>query len=114
MAPARAAIVASALTFAVTAHAAPAYVCKMLPLSPGQLRDTSMLPPVLSTPGGAVIGRAAGIVYAVAPEHVVRGYQEVMGYGGRRGWVEAARLAPYRSMSDPRATCPAPPWSTTP
>lgn len=85
----------------------PGYACMMLNLSNDQLRDAGSLPPVLAAPapGAPKIGIASGIVLAKIPAQPTNGYDQVLLFNGKQGWVAAAMLRPYRSASDPHAHC---------
>ncbi len=64
-------------------------------------------PPVLQSPSATAprVGIAGATVIAASPVQGMNGYVKVMHLDGRPGWIEADKLRPWRSASDPRATC---------
>lgn len=78
----------------------PGYACMMLS-SP----DAS--PPVLQTPSATAprIGIASYTVIAADPVQAMNGYIRVLHLDGRQGWIDARQVRPWRSASDPSATC---------
>lgn len=84
----------------------PGYACAMLNVSPAVLRD-GPLPPVLAEPraGAVEIGQASAVVIVASPAKTAAGYTAVLHLDGRPGWVESSKLKPYRSASNPNATC---------
>lgn len=90
----------------------PGYACAMLNVSEAVMRD-GPFPVVLSQPrndaaplmtaGGPAVASMKMIV--AAPAETVGGFARVMHLDGQSGWIEAKNLRPFRSLSDPKATC---------
>lgn len=84
------------------------YACKSIAASEQQQRDTTwigvpiLIQPVASAQRGTV---AAATVIAREPAHIVNGYAEVLQLTGQPGWIEADKIIPYRSRSNPFARC---------
>lgn len=84
------------------------YACKSLVAPEAQQTDTRwagvpiLTEPSPSAPRGT---NAAAIVIAKEPAHVVNGYAEVLQLTGKPGWIEADKIGPYRSRSNPFARC---------
>lgn len=85
----------------------PGYACAMPNVSEDALHSGVGMPAVLSEPSATAqrIGTSSGIVIVTSPARTMNGYVEMMHLDGRRGWVAATQLRPYRSLSDPNATC---------
>ena len=84
------------------------YACKSLVATEAQQMDTRwagvpiLTGPSPSAPRGTI---AAATVIAKEPAHVVNGYAEVLQLTGQPGWIEADKIGPYRSRSNPFARC---------
>jgi len=84
------------------------YSCKSLVATEAQMMDRQwpgvpiQTEPSPAAPRGAV---ASAIVIAKEPAHVVNGYAEVLRLNGLPGWIEADKLKPYSSASNPHARC---------
>lgn len=84
------------------------YACALLNASEAELRDPQWPGvPILTAPSAAAPRgtTASAIVIVRNPAHVVDGYAEVLQRDGKTGWIEAGKLAPYKSKSDPNARC---------
>lgn len=83
------------------------YACMSLAASEQVMRSPARLPPVLAQPSADAprIGIAGATVIAVSPVRLAGGYVQVLHLNGHFGWVEAAKLRPWRSLSNPAATC---------
>jgi hypothetical protein len=83
------------------------YACMMLNLSNEQMRDNSLEIPVFSGPSkdSGRAGNAAAVVIAKSPLHLVNGFAELLFPTGKEVWIEAGRLKPYHSESNPNAHC---------
>ena len=84
------------------------YVCMNLAVPDAQLRDPHwpgvpiLTAPSPDAPRGAL---AAATVIAKAPPHLANGYAEVLRLNGQPGWIEADKIKPYSSASNPYARC---------
>lgn len=85
----------------------PGYSCMALNLTERQMFDYNALPPVMlePSPTSQKIGVASAVVMTVDPVRVQNGYIAMMMPNGRQGWVQADKLKPYRSASNPPARC---------
>lgn len=84
------------------------YVCKSLNITEAQALDTRwpgipilLKPDPASQPGTT----AAAVVFVKEPAHIVNGYAEVLQFTGLPGWIEADKITPYHSASNPYARC---------
>jgi hypothetical protein len=104
-----------AATIAGTAHALTAvrhikgYVCMNLKWSGSEqdMWDESKLPSVFEQPAetSKKIGYVGAIAIVASPLHVVNGFAEILLFDGKKGWVEAGLLEPYKVPGRPNATC---------
>ena len=84
------------------------YTCKNLVATEAQLMDFHwagvpiQTEPSPSAPRGTI---AAAVVFAKEPAHIVNGYAEVLQLNGQPGWIEASKIKPYHSASNPFARC---------
>jgi hypothetical protein len=56
-------------------------------------------------PGAAQIGTGAGVIITPATIHPTNGRTEIVRPDGQRAWIDVNQLAPWRSLSDPNASC---------
>lgn len=92
---------AAALATGLTAvQPIPGYVCMAL-----QPPDAAS--PVLQSPSASAprLGIASATMIVASPPQTMNGYAKVLHLDGRPGWVDASKLRPWRSASDPSATC---------
>lgn len=63
--------------------------------------------PVYSGPqaNAPQVGTAAGVILVPKPIHVINGRTETLRPDGKRAWIDANQLVPWRSLSDPAAVC---------
>lgn len=82
------------------------YACMNVALPGGKLR-WDQLPQARGQPSTAApyVGPVGATVIARYPLHIVDGYAEVLLFNGKTAWVSTRVLEPYRSMSNPRASC---------
>lgn len=84
------------------------YACKSLVATEAQQMDARwagvpiLIEPDPAAPRGT---NAAAIIIAKEPAHVVNGYAEVLQLTGQPGWIEADKIGPYHSRSNPYARC---------
>ncbi len=78
----------------------PGYVCMAL-----QPPDAAPPVLVLPSPSAPHLGIASATMIVASPLQTMNGYAKVLHLDGRIGWVEASKLRPWRSASDPSATC---------
>ena len=85
----------------------PGYTCMSLNLTEEQARDFNATPPVLQapSPSAAKIGLASAVVIVADPVRTENGYMSMLMLDGRSGWIQASKLRPYRSPSNPPAHC---------
>jgi hypothetical protein len=85
----------------------PGYQCMSLDLSEEQLLSNSSPVPVRSAPSDAApqVGLAGTTVAIVSPPAPIGGYDEMLFPNGKTVWIQAARLRPWASKSDPGAQC---------
>ena len=83
------------------------YSCMSLNLTEEEMMHESSSPVIRQqpSPSAAPIGRAASKVIAVDPVRAQNGYIAVLTLDGKSGWVEANKVKPYRSVSNPNARC---------
>ena len=84
------------------------YVCKSLNITEAQALDPRApgIPILLKPDPAAQVGTtAAAVVFAKEPAHIVNGYAEVLQFTGLPGWIEADKIVPYHSASNPYARC---------
>lgn len=81
--------------------------CMQLTLSREQISNPSLSIPVRDIPSatGRVLAEAATILVAPAPQQPTAGFLQVFLSDGRRGWVAATVLKPWRSSSSPNRRC---------
>ena len=104
-------ILTAALLAPVTVQAQPVqplsgYACAMLNV-PAEVMMRGALPPVLASPSASAprLGTASAVVLVSTRRASLNGYAPVMHLDGREGWIEAAKIKPYRAEADPSATC---------
>jgi hypothetical protein len=92
------------------------YACMQLARDATHLMDPASAPPMLSAPSAdaPTLGTAPYVVIARVPARVVNGYAETLWLGSTRdhpvtGWVSAGVLLPFRSTTEPGASC-TPTW----
>ena len=85
----------------------PGYVCMDLNLSAAQIRDDTIQVPVRTIPSVTApqAGIAGATVIAVSPIRLVDGFAEILFPNGKHVWIAANMIRPYRSASNPNATC---------
>lgn len=84
------------------------YACKSLNATEAQMLNPRWpgVPILLQPKPDATPGTvAAAIVIAKEPAHIVNGYAEVLQLTGLPGWIEADKIKPYQSASNPYARC---------
>lgn len=83
------------------------YSCMSLNLTEEEMMHESSSPVIRQepSPSAAPIGRAASQVIAVDPVRAKNGYIAVLTLDGKPGWVDANKVKPYRSVSNPNARC---------
>jgi hypothetical protein len=84
------------------------YACMNLAVPEAMLMDRSWAGvPIRSTPSADAPQAAVATptVIAKAPAVIVNGFAQVLRLNGATGWIEAAKLKPYSSASDPYARC---------
>jgi len=83
------------------------YSCMALNLTEEEMMRESSSPIIrlAPSPSAAPIGRAAAQVITVDPVRSQNGYVAVLTLDGKPGWVEANKIKPYRSVSNPSARC---------
>lgn len=85
------------------------YVCMNLKLSDPEkdVWDESKLPSVFAKPSATSnkIGYVGVTAIVASPLHIVNGYAEILHPDGRKGWLEAALLEPYKVPGKPKAKC---------
>lgn len=83
------------------------YSCMSLNLTEDDMQHESSLPIIRqeSSISAPTIGRASALVIVANPIRSQNGYVAVLTLDGRPGWVEANKLKPYRSPSNPSARC---------
>jgi len=86
----------------------PGYACMNLAVPEKLLEDRGWAGvPILAEPRSHAQQTAVATptVIAKAPAVIVNGYAEVMRLTGETGWIEADKLKPFSSASDPYARC---------
>jgi hypothetical protein len=83
----------------------PGYKCMMLNLTQQQFMTVRV--PVRAQPFASApeVGWAGANVAVRYPLHIVNGFIEALFPTGATVWIESDRLRPYKSLSDPAATC---------
>lgn len=83
------------------------YSCMSLNITEEEMMHESSLPIIRQqpSPSAAPIGRASAQVITADPIRRQNGYLAVLTLDGKPGWVEANKLKPYRSVSNPNARC---------
>lgn len=84
------------------------YACMNLAVPETLLEDRTWAGvPILSAPRADAqqVAVATPTVIAKAPAVIVNGFAQVMRLTGETGWIEAAKLKPFSSASDPYARC---------
>lgn len=83
------------------------YSCMSLNLTQEQMMDFNAVPPVLAAPraGAPKLGDTSSVVIVASPLRSENGYVSMLMLDGRPGWVQASKLKPYRSASNPSARC---------
>jgi hypothetical protein len=83
------------------------YSCMSLNLTEAEMQHESSSPVIRQEPSplAVPVGRAASLVIAVDPVKAQNGYIAVLTLDGKPGWVEANKVKPYRSLSNPNARC---------
>ena len=83
------------------------YSCMSLNLTQEQMMDFNAVPPVLATPraNAPKIGDTSSVVIVADPVRAENGYVSILMLNGRPGWVQASKLKPYHSVSNPSARC---------
>jgi len=78
-----------------------------LNLTEDEMQQESSLPIIRRepSPSAAPIGRASAQVIVADPIQRNNGYVAVLTLDGKPGWVEANKVKPYRSVSNPNARC---------
>ena len=85
----------------------PGYTCMTLNITDQQSMDFSFHVPVREAPSDTapVVGWAGANVAVRTPAHVENGFLETLFPTGRTVWIAENMLRPYRSLSNPQATC---------
>ncbi|WP_145144360.1 SH3 domain-containing protein [Roseomonas gilardii] len=83
------------------------YSCMQLNLTEQQMFDPNAVPAVREepSPGARRIGSAASVVIIENPVRSKNGFVAMMMPDGKKGWVEASKLAPYRDDAHPATRC---------
>lgn len=84
------------------------YACMNLAVPEKTLQDRNWRGvPILSAPRSDAPQAAVATptVFAKSPPVATNGFVEVLRLNGQSGWIEAAKLKPYASASDPYARC---------
>jgi len=83
----------------------PGYRCMMLNLTQEQFMSVRV--PVRAQPLASApeVGWAGTNVAVRYPLHIVSSFTEALFPTGATVWIESNKLRPYRSLSDPAATC---------
>ena len=83
------------------------YSCMSLNVTEDEMQHESSLPIIRQEPSrsAASIGRASAQVIVADPIRSQNGYVAVLTLDGKPGWVEANKVKPYRSVSNPNARC---------
>ena len=83
------------------------FSCMSLNLTQEEMQHESSSPVIRQEPSSsaAPIGRAAAQVIVADPTRAQNGFVSVLTLDGKTGWVEANKLKPYRSLSNPNARC---------
>jgi hypothetical protein len=85
------------------------YVCMNLKWegTEAEMWDESKMPSVYAEPSASSkrIGSVGAMAIVASPLHVVNGYAEILHLNGKKGWVEAGLLVPYKVPGRPNATC---------
>lgn len=76
----------------------PGFGCASLP------EAVRRMPPVYDRPHGRAVA-LAGATVIVSPHAMVDGYLQLLLPSGQYAWIEAYKLKPWRSASNPKATC---------
>jgi len=89
-------------------RALPGYACMSLAApAAASLDPNTPGVPIRSTPDPAApqAAVASATVIARTPPHIENGFAEVLRLNGAPGWIEADKIKPYRSVSNPFARC---------
>ncbi len=78
----------------------PGYVCMAL-----QSPDAAPPVLVLPSPSAPRLGIASATMIVASPPQTMNGYTKVLHLDGQIGWLDVSKLRPWRSASDPAATC---------
>lgn len=83
------------------------YSCMSLNLSEEQYMQASAKPVIRQQPAASApqIGTASALVIVSEPMRTQNGYVAVLTLDGRPGWLEADKVRPYHSASNPSARC---------
>lgn len=85
----------------------PGYRCMMLNLTEQQLASTSTHVAVRSAPSveAPEVGWAGDVVVVKEPVQPTNGFLQMLFPTGRTVWIAQSDVRPYKSLSDPGATC---------
>ena len=88
------------------------YACAALNVSDEVMRDGPLpiirtrpdaaAPPLMTSGGPATLISTVLVANPMRPQG---GFVRVLNFDGREGWAERSKLRPWRSASNPRATC---------
>lgn len=81
--------------------------CMQLALSREQISDPRLSVPVRDTPSssGRILAEAPTVLIVPTPQQPTAGFFQVLLSDGRRGWVQAAVLKPWKSSTNPNRRC---------
>jgi len=81
--------------------------CMQLALTSEQISDPNLSVPVRDTPSasGRILAEAATVLIVPTSQKPAAGFLQVLLSDGRRGWVQAAILKPWRSSTNPNRHC---------
>jgi hypothetical protein len=85
------------------------YICMNLKWTGSEqdMWDESKLPSVFEQPDATSkkIGYVGATAIVASPLHVANGFAEILHLNGKKGWVEAGLLEPYKVRGKPMAKC---------
>lgn len=81
--------------------------CMQLALTREQISDPNLSVPVRDIPSssGRILAEAATVLIVPTSQKPAAGFLQVLLSDGRRGWVQAAVLKPWRSSASPNRHC---------
>lgn len=83
------------------------YKCMSLNLSEDQMLHEMNGPMIRQQPSStaASLGQVSALVIAADPIRTENGFTQVLTFDGKPGWVESAKLKPFRNTLNPSARC---------